>query len=127
MEESWKTKSTASDFYFLKGLVAKILQLLGISVDSFESLSGTKFEMGLQGKIKGEVVLQTAIVHKKILSRFDIKQPVFFADLNWDVLSTIAANNKPAFSPIPKFPAVQRDLAMIVPSHLAYEEVEKAV
>lgn len=127
LEEGWKTKPTASDFYMLKGIVAKILQLLGIAADSFEPLTGTKFEMGLQGKIKGEVVLQAAIVHKKILSNFDIKQPVFFADLNWDVLSKIAANNKPAINPIPKFPAVQRDLAMIVPSHLAYEEVEKAV
>ena len=42
-------------------------------------------------------------------------------------LSEIAAANKPAFSQVPKFPAVQRDLAMIVPSHLAYEEVEKTV
>lgn len=127
LEEGWKTKPTASDFYMLKGIVAKVLQLLGIAADSFEPLTGMKFEMGLQGKIKGEVVLQAAIVHKKILSNFDIKQPVFFADLNWDVLSKIAANNKPAINPIPKFPAVQRDLAMIVPSHLAYEEVEKAV
>ena len=61
------------------------------------------------------------------MNRFDIKQPVFFADLNWDLLSKIAAGNKPAFNPIPKFPAVQRDLALIVPSQLTYEEVEKAV
>ena len=101
--------------------------MLGITVDSFEALTGAKFETGLQGKIKGEVVLQTAVVDKKILNRFDIKQPVFFADLNWDSLSKIAAGNKPAFNPIPKFPAVQRDLALIVPSQLAYEEVEKTV
>ena len=126
-EDGWRSKSAASDFYVLKGIVAKLLQSLGVTVDSFEPLAGTKFESGLQGKIKGEVVLQTAIVHKKILNRFDIKQPVFFADLNWDLLSKIAAGNKPAFNPIPKFPAVQRDLALIVPSQLTYEEVEKAV
>ena len=126
-EESWRSKPTVSDFYVLKGIVAKVLQLLGIAVDSFEALTGAKFETGLQGKIKGEVVLQTAVVDKKILNRFDIKQPVFFADLNWDLLSKIAAGNKPAFNPIPKFPAVQRDLALIVPSQLAYEEVEKTV
>ena len=126
-EDGWRSKSTASDFYVLKGIVAKLLQSLGITVDSFEPLSGTKFESGLQGKIKDEVVVQTAIVHKKILNRFDIKQPVFFADLNWSLLSKTAAGNKPAFNPIPKFPAVQRDLALIVPSQLTYEEVEKAV
>ncbi len=127
LEEGWKIKPIASDFYVLKGIVAKVLQSLGISIDSFEPLSGTKFETCLEGKIKGQAVLQIAVLDKKILNQFDIKQPVFFADLNWDVLSKLAAGNKPAFNPIPKYPAVQRDLALIVPSQLPYEEVEKVV
>ena len=127
LEEGWRNKPTAADFYTLKGIVAKILQLLGVTVDSFETLEHPKFENGLKGTIKEEIVLQTGIVNKKTLARFDIKQPVFFADLNWDLLSKIAAANKPAFNPIPKFPAVQRDLALIVPNQLAYEEVEKIV
>ena len=127
IEEGWRSKPSSSDFFVLKGIVAKVLQSLGIPIDSYEILRHFKFETGLQGKTKGEVVLQTGMVHKTILNRFDIKQPVFFADLNWDVLSKIAAGNKPVISQIPKFPAVQRDLAMIVPSQLAYEEVEKTV
>jgi phenylalanyl-tRNA synthetase beta chain len=130
-EEGWRAKPTASDFYVLKGIVAKVMQSLGISIDSFETLlpiaTYNKFEYGLHGKINGEVVLQIAGVNKKILSRFDIKQSVFFADLNWNIISKIAADNKPAFNQIPKVPAVQRDLALIVPSQLAYEEVEKTV
>jgi phenylalanyl-tRNA synthetase beta chain len=127
LEEGWKTKPIASDFYVLKGIVAKVLQSLGLSIDSFESLHAAKFENCLEGKIKGEAVLQIAMLDKKILNQFDIKQPVFFADLNWDVVVKLAAVNKPAFNPIPKYPAVQRDLAMIVSSQLLYEEVEKAV
>lgn len=127
LEEGWRNKPIAADFYVLKGIVAKTLQLLGVTVDSFEALQHPKFESGLQGKVKEELVLQTGIVNKKTLARFAIKQPVFFADLNWDLLSKTAAANKPAFNPIPKFPAVQRDLALIVSNQLAYEEVEKAV
>ena len=129
-EEGWRTKSTASDFYVLKGIVAKVMQLLGISIDSIETLlpdEGFKFETGLRGKINREGVVLMATVNKKTLGRFDIKQPVFFADLNWDILSKIAAGNKPIFSQIPKYPSVQRDLAIIVPSQLVYEELEKTV
>ncbi len=130
-EEGWRAKPTVSDFYVLKGIVAKVMQSLGISIDSFETLlsmpTANKFETGLQGKINGEVVVQLAIVNKKTLSRFDIKQPVLFADLNWEMLSKMAAGNKPIFSQIPKYPSVQRDLAMIVPSQLAYDKVEKTV
>jgi len=126
-EESWRSKPTASDFYVLKGIVAKILQLLGLKADSFEALLHPKFENGLEGKINQDSILHTGIVSKKTLGHFDIKQPVFFADLNWDVLCQMAAANKPAFNAIPKFPSVQRDLALVVPKQLAYEEVEKSV
>jgi phenylalanyl-tRNA synthetase beta chain len=127
LEDGWKTKSTASDFYVLKGIVSKVLQQLGVNIDQFERLNDPCFEDGLQGKIKESVVVQSGIVRKKILARFDIKQPVFFADLNWDVLATLAAANKPAFNVIPKFPSVQRDLSLVIPSRLAYEEIEKSV
>jgi len=127
LEDGWRTKSQSSDFYVLKGIVSKILQLLGASVDSFEKLQDARFDSGLQGMIKEKVVLQTGIVNKKTLSRLDIKQPVFFADMNWDILSKTAIANKPAFNQIPRFPAVQRDLAIVVPSKLAYEEIEKTV
>ena len=127
VEDGWKTKSSAADFYVLKGIVSKVLQQLGIIIDPFEKLDHIYFEGGLQGKSKGTVVFHAGIVSKKILSRFDIKQPVFFADLNWDFLAAIATANKPAFNLIPKFPSVQRDLSLVVPNRLAYEEIEKSV
>ncbi len=126
-EDSWRNKSSLADFYVLKGIVARVLQLLGVEIDSFEALQHPKFENGLQGKINGEVVIQAGIVHKKTLGLFDIKQPVYFADFAWDVLMKKAAANKPAFQEIARFPSVQRDLAMIVPKQLQYEEVEKSV
>jgi len=127
LEEGWRSKSSATDFYVLKGIVVKVLQLLGLSIESFDLLQHLKFETGLQAKLKGEIILQAGIVSKKTLARFDIKQPVFFADLNWDLLSQFAAASKPAIKQIPKFPAVQRDLAIIVPKQLEYGEIEKAV
>lgn len=125
--DSWRNKSAPADFFVLKGIVARIIQLLGLSIDSMEALQHARYESGLQGKMNGKIVLQAGIVHKKILGRFDIKQPVFFADLNWDILSQEAATHKAVITEIPRFPAVQRDLAMIVPQQLPYEEVEKAI
>ncbi len=127
LEDGWRTKSPSSDFYVLKGIVSKVFQQLGVIVDSFERSADNAFDGGLQGKIKDMVVVQMGIVNKKILSRFDIKQPVFFADMNWDILSKLASDNKPTFNLIPKFPAVQRDLSIVVTAGLAYEEIEKTV
>ncbi len=125
--ESWRKKASPADFYVLKGIVASVLQLLGIKPDSFEALQDRKFDTGLQGKFKDEVIVKAALIHKNILNRFDIKQPVFFADIVWDTVSKAAAAHKPVIDPIPKYPGVQRDLAMIVPVQLAYEDLEKTV
>ena len=126
-ENGWRQKSTPSDFYALKGITGKIIESLGTAVDKVEALQHPKFESGLSGKIDDQLVLQAGIVNKKTLSRFDIKQPVFFADLNWEALVAIATAHKPVILGIPKFPAVHRDLAIIVPTQLKYEEVEKTV
>ena len=61
------------------------------------------------------------------LNRFGIKQPVFFAGLNWELLYKLAAGQNLSIKAIGKFPAVERDIAMIVPKQLRYEEVEKTV
>lgn len=126
-EEGWRTKPASSDFYVLKGIVAKILQLLGVEAEAFESLPHPKLEDSMQATIRGEVILRVGIVDRKTLNRFDIKQPVFFADLNWTLLATLAANNKPFVKEIPRFPAVQRDLALVVAKQVRYEEVTRSV
>jgi phenylalanyl-tRNA synthetase beta chain len=61
------------------------------------------------------------------LRKFDIRQPVFFADIYWDNLLEMAAGNAIVFSELPKQVSVNRDLALIVEKSLPFETVEKTV
>jgi phenylalanyl-tRNA synthetase beta chain len=126
-EGNWRSKSSPADIYVLKGMITKLLQLLGLAIDGIELTKHPRLENGLQGLLKGKVAFEAGAVQKKILAQFDIKQPVFFADLDWSLLSPKAAANKAAVQEIPRFPAVQRDLAMVVPQQLPYEAVEKSI
>lgn len=126
-EDGWRNKSGLNDFYTLKGITGRVLQLSGLSVDHFETFNHPKFENGLQGSINGKPVLRLGAIERKTLSRFDIRQPVYFADLYWDPISELAISNRREIRQIPKFPAVQRDLAIIVPKQMEYGEIEKAV
>lgn len=126
-EDGWRNKSSPFDFYVLKGIIGNLLHSIGLTVDLFNTSDHPNFEYGLQGKISGDTVLHAGIVDKGILNRFAIKQPVFFADLNWELLLNYASTQKPVIRDIPKFPSVHRDLALVVPKQLKYEEVEKAV
>ncbi len=126
-EDSWKQKSSSSDFYLLKGTVDTILRSLGIHPSSIETLTVPKLDNHIVYKINGEIIAGAGEVKKNILDKFGIKQPVFFAGLNWAILSKLAAVQTNKIKELPKFPSVQRDLAMIVSKDLAWEQVQQTV
>ncbi len=126
-EDSWKQKSASSDFYSLKGTVDAVLKVLGITPDSTEILPVPKLNNHIVYKLNNQVIAGAGEVKKDILDNFGIKQPVFFAGLNWEIISELASVQTNAVKEIPKYPSVQRDIAMIVSKQLAWEEVEKTV
>jgi phenylalanyl-tRNA synthetase beta chain len=126
-EDNWKQKSVVADFYYLKGVINAVLKLLNIQPDIIEVAEVPKLDDHVVFKLDGEIIAGAGELNRKSLARFDIKQPVFFAELNWALLSELASTQKPAIKEIPKFQSVQRDVAMIVSRQLAYEEVEKSV
>lgn len=127
MENSWKQKSNATDFYILKGAVAAVFKLTGITPDAVEVLQSSKLDNHIVYKINGQIIAGAGEVNKKMLEKFGIKQQVFFAGLNWALLAVLASEQTLTVKAISKFPAVQRDLALIVSKQLRYEEVEKSV
>jgi phenylalanyl-tRNA synthetase beta chain len=65
-------------------------------------------------------------VSKARLQTFDIKQPVWYASLNWDLLLSIAEGQKVQFSDISKFPSVERDLALVVNKGVSWQQMAEA-
>ena len=126
-EDSWKQKSVSSDFYSLKGAVDAVLKVLGITLDATEILPVPKLDNHIVYKLNNQIIVGAGEVKKSLLDKFGIKQPVFFAGLNWAVLSELASKQTKAVKEISKYPAVQRDLAMIVSKELPWEEVQQTV
>jgi phenylalanyl-tRNA synthetase beta chain len=52
---------------------------------------------------------------------------VFYAELNWDWLSRTALSRKISSTPLPRYPWVRRDLALLVPSGVGYVEIEELI
>ena len=135
--DSWKAKGQSADFFYLKGICARLLELTGIGLPLTEAPEGagaqesveahSKVEYGLSARIGEDTLMEAGIVQAGLLKRFDIRQPVLFARLNWDLLVQEATKNKIAFRELPKQLPVQRDLAMIVNSSLPFGEVEKTI
>ncbi len=126
-ENSWREKSISSDFYHLKGVVDAILKAMGITPDSAEILEVPKLSNHIVYKFNNKVIAGAGEVKKNILEKFGIKQPVFFAGLNWALLAELASVQKLTIKELPKYPSVQRDVAMIVSKELTWEKVQQSV
>lgn len=126
-EQSWKGKETSSDFYYLKGVVNGVLKLLGVKADSVEAMPVPKLDNHVVIKSGGRIIAGAGQASKMMLEKFDIKQPVYYAAFSWADVVELSSNRDNAIKELPKYPAVQRDLAMIVAKELAYAEVVKSV
>jgi phenylalanyl-tRNA synthetase beta chain len=124
---SWREKAAAADIFYLKGVVANLLDLLAQKDIHFERGSNGKLRNALLVKVGNETIAELGMVSKQELNRFDIRQDVLFADIRWKKIFEKNAGKPIAFVPLPNQLPVYRDLAMVVPKSLAYQEVESAI
>ena len=125
--QNWKGEAKSSDFFYVKGIISAALQLLGINTVSIETLDVPKLQDHIIYKANAELVAGAGEVNQKVLSQFGIKQPVFFAAINWEAVLNLALKQSLAIKGLPRFPSVMRDISMVVPKQLAYTEVENSV
>ena len=122
--ENWTSTTKASDFFLFKSYVLNVLSRLGINKLQNQPLTTDFFSEGILIKNGNEIIVEFGTIKRTILKHFDIKQEVFYADFNWDlVLKSI--DNKIKFTDIPKFPEVRRDLALLLEKNITFESVHQ--
>jgi phenylalanyl-tRNA synthetase beta chain len=125
-EPHWKQKRPAADIYLLKGTARALLNSLGMRSEKWETLEHPSYSSGLTITINGEKLLDLGRVSPTLTGRFDIRQPVFAADFYWDVVLKYSDNGV-RFKEIPRYPAVERDLALVVPRTMKYGEIRDQI
>ena len=124
--ENWNIVQKPSDFFLFKGHITAILSKLNIDTKvKSVPVSHDVFAEGMGYAIGNEVIAQFGTIKKPVLKHFDIKQDVFFADVNWDAIQKYVSN-KIKLVDIPKFPEVKRDLALLVNQSVTFEQLYQA-
>ncbi len=126
-ETGWQQKPTRADFFYLKGVVEKLLALCGNAKPAYEIEAQPGFDEYIAIKIKNRTIGYAGKINAKKAAAQDVKETVFYADLYWDELVAIQKEENIQYSEIPKFPMVERDLALVVDKGVSYADLEKAV
>lgn len=124
--ESWHGAQTETSFYQMKTYVLNLLARLGIKEQDLteEETSGEILVEGLSLKYNNKVIAELGIVSKKILQPFDLENPVYFGDINWDILMNATAKRKVIYQEIPKYPEVRRDLALLLDTSVRFKDIK---
>ncbi|MFN4300068.1 MAG: phenylalanine--tRNA ligase subunit beta [Thermaurantimonas sp.] len=124
--DTWLETEKKATFYHLLNDVEAILQYFKLhKVDKrhYQSDEGE----GITIKKDGKHILILLAVSGSILKKFDIEQPVYYSEINWNALLSAAGQIKTTFTPLPKFPEVVRDLALVIDRTTTYQALEQAV
>lgn len=120
----WAHKAKDADFFYLKGLIEKLLGITGLSGFSFQATPDNQLDQAVLISSRDVVFGKMGEVSATLRKKFDAKQPVFYAKLNWDKLMNIKTDQV-QYQEIIKFPSVNRDLALLVDKNVSYLQVEQ--
>ena len=128
VSNSWAHADENMSVYELKAHVLNIFRRLGVNFGGlvFGNLTDDIYSVAISVHTRGGKLLATfGIVCKKIQKAFDIDNEVYYADLNWKELMKAIKGNTVSFREISKFPAVKRDLALLIDKGVQFAEIEK--
>ncbi len=130
-DKVWRTPVQKSSFFALKGYVEALLNRYRVDVQTL--VMGTApadlFAEGITYSLPGKepkLLCTLGTMQPALCKRFGVKQPVFAAEINWEVLFSLVKRDKFSFKELPRFPEVRRDLALLLDESVAYGDVRKA-
>jgi phenylalanyl-tRNA synthetase beta chain len=122
---SWNSKAEGASFFTLRAMVEKLLKRFGIDLYSLqcESLASDLFADAIVFKQGPKEVLRMGVVSPIVRKKFDIKQEVYFAEIDFDQLVKMTKKSKVQFKELSKFPEVKRDLALLVDKSITFSQL----
>lgn len=128
VEDSWAHADEASSIYELKAYALNVLKRLGISLAGLLVEDGKSdiFSKSIAVTDRnGKLYLELGLVKKTFLVACEVEQEVYYADFNWSLLMKKLPKKEVSYKELPKFPAVRRDLALLLDSSVKFADIER--
>ncbi|MGY4385517.1 phenylalanyl-tRNA synthetase beta chain [Pedobacter sp. UYP24] len=122
--EQWNQKPVAISFYHLKAAVDSVMGRLGISNYQSEEISNAHFAYGLKYFRGDKTMVSFGAVTDADKKTSDIDNDVYYADFDWAMLLYVVKKNKIINKEIAKYPAVRRDLSMLVDANVTFDDLK---
>lgn len=125
-KESWNTPQKPVNYFTIKSIVTNVLQKAGVKKLSFSYENENDELTNYTTVTSGDKILAGfGTINNSVVSRFDINETVYLADLHWQTIIEASADNKFKLQPVSQFPFVRRDLALLLDESVHFSDIEK--
>ena len=128
VENSWIHANEDSSFYELEAYVENILRRIGAQPGMMvrKKTANDILAAGITVENRGgKKLIEMGVLSKKVLKEADINVPVYYAEMSWSALMKLVSKNHVLYSEICKYPAVSRDLALLVDNAVEFGQIEQ--
>jgi len=124
-DENWTNATEKSSFYSLKSTIEKILTRIGLSQNlKQESLTNDLIEDGYSLLHSKQKIAEIGWINSTIQKEMGLKNSVFYAEFDWDVILKLCVTTKTEFKPIPKTQFVRRDFSLLLDESIKFEQIK---
>ena len=125
-EQSWTDGERKSSFYTLKSAVEFALMKAGINETMYRSeiFESDIYAEAVRATVEGQILVEYGILAKSWLDAFDLKNPVYYADIHWDLVMKLVAGIRILYKEIPKYPEVRRDLSLMLDASTKFADLK---
>ncbi len=126
-DDNWEGKSAEADFFYLRNMIDNFLVKVNFPMEKVQLVTDTEprmFAQHVSYKVDEVTPIHIGVLRADILRQFDLKRPVYYAEID---VAAVNALRKTAvnYTPINPYPAVRRDLALVVDKNVTYDMLEK--
>ncbi|GAB2556497.1 phenylalanine--tRNA ligase subunit beta [Spirosoma aerophilum] len=122
--ESWLQKGQPVAYHDLASAVQRVLNLFRVKTYDTQPADPALFQYGLTFVVNKKPLVSLGLVNPKLTKLVDLKQPIFYADFDWQALLKLATT-KTRYEEVSKFPEVRRDLSLVIDSGVTFEQINK--
>lgn len=125
--KNWAAAEEQTSVYELKAHLENILRRLGINGNGirYEELQNDIYSTAMSLSTRKELIGSFGIVNPQLCKQFDIDTEVFYAEMSWDKLMQESDKKNVSFTEISRFPAVSRDLALLIDKSVTFSQIEQ--
>lgn len=124
-KENWKSGAEAGSFFQVKNAIQLVLERLGMGKLQERASENSLFSEGLLWYRGQKTIAEMGMVSPRLLKDFDIKAPVFYAEVAWSEIVSAARKHQIVMEDLPKYPEVRRDLALLIDREVTYADLER--